>query len=446
MNKIWSIILIVVASTVVLGGTYWYFGMQKPKAQEESTPSALVVPAQAQPPVTKDIPSVAPSPKTEPPLPKQEEKPAAKPASAEPAQAEVQKDTPPIEAPKQMKRLPAPVAPAMTKDGGFALPSFGKNGEKATAKSEMPTSVLASEELPAKAEVSPLQVKQETSPLPATPEGEAIPVIEEPVKVEEEELQPIVQEAEPGIASAESQEIQVGEKPEEMKADSVGEVAIPPMTEEPVEAMPEVVLEEPVEAMPEVVLEEPAQAMPEVVLETPAPEKAPPPAVKILRSETVFAEEEVSEDKQAIEANVSVSFLDYNVPRTFTSSEKSFTVSVDVMSRKEMFGWGGTLEFGKYNTSGIVQISLLGKAEWKLGKDVVNFPLSISFGPALFINSTANAVDFGMKGKLSAGVTYAISDSFRMFYEVGVGATYNFTSPSFRFVMEPIRVGIGFSF
>jgi len=408
VNKTWSIILIVVACIVVLGGTYWYFGMQKPKTQGEPTPSALVVPTKTPPPVAKANAVVASSPKTEQSLPEQVVETKVKPAAeASPTEQAVTPNLP-AETPKETKRLPAPIAPVITKDGGFALPSFGNTSEKAVTEKNALTSVLASEELPSKADVSNI---------PAIQEEKAInlgPVTEEPV----------VQKEIPVVASADSLEIQASEKPEAMKTELADEGVLPPSREAPVEAIPE--------------------TKQEIVPVTVA---ATPPVVKILRSETTSAEKLATDDKPALEANLSVSFLDYNFPKDFSSTEKGFNVSVDVMSQKEMFGWGGTLEVGKDSTTDVVQISLLGKTAWRMGKDVVTFPLSISLGPTLFIDSTANTTGFGLKAKLGAGVTYAISESFRMFYTVGVGITYNFQdSTSFRFVLEPIRVGIGFSF
>lgn|GEM_PF-1339484 len=421
MNKTWSIILIVVASIVVLGGTYWYFGMQKQKPQEETTPIAVVEPAKTQPPVAKASAVVAPSPKTEPPVTKAvaepKEKPAVEPIQPEKAKA-VGKNLP-ADTPKPVKQLAAPVAPSITKNGGFSLPSFDDASIAAEAEKEPQTLVLASEELPPKAKASTpaafedTRVASETEKGPQTlvlasmelpPEAEvkALPTIEE------KRPEPVVQDEGLVVAGVDSQEVQGDENPESLQT-------------EPVEIQPEV----------------PAAT---AVVPT-------PPSVKILKSETATIEEKAADDKPKLDASLSVSFRDYNFPKDFSTSEKSFSVSVDVMSQKEMFGWGGTLEVGRYNTSGIVQISLLGKAEWKLGKGVVTFPLSVSLGPTIFINSTNNPTEFGMKAKLSAGVSYAISESFRMFYAVGVGATYNFTdSTSLRFVLEPIRVGIGFSF
>ena len=383
MNKTWSIILIVVACIVVLGGTYWYFGMQKPKTQVNPTTSAVVEPAKIQPLPAKANAVVAPSPKTEQPLPKQVVDPKVKPAagtSPTPTEPTV-KGSLPVETPKVIKQLPAPIAPIITKNGGFALPSFGDTGEKAEAEKEAQTSVLSSKQLPPKTEESILPLV-----------GEEKRKIEPGPAVVQEEIPVVVQEK------------------------------IPAVTEGPVASLPEA-----------------EQSITVTVVEM-------SPTTNTPKSETAVADKMAIEDKSAIEANLSVSFLEYNFPRNFSSSEKSFTVSLDVMSQKEVFGWGGTLEVGRNTTTKVVQISLLGKTAWSLGKDVVTFPLSVSFGPTLFINSTANTTEFGMKGKLSAGVTYAISESFRMFYAIEIGATYNFSSPSFRFVLEPIRIGMGFSF
>lgn len=191
------------------------------------------------------------------------------------------------------------------------------------------------------------------------------------------------------------------------------------------------------EEIPEVVVEEPAA----VVIE-------PAPVDTIPIAESPIAEEPQPKDEKAtIRASLSVSFLDYNFPKEFSSPEKSFNVNMDLIRQKDNFGWGGALEVGKNTTTDIMQISLLAKTEWTLGKGKVTFPLSISLGPTLFINTTLDTIAFGMNAKLGAGVTYTISESFRMFYAVGVGAIMNFKdSTSLRFVLEPIKVGIGFSF
>ncbi|MGB4407907.1 MAG: hypothetical protein WBI82_13675 [Sphaerochaeta sp.] len=395
MNKTWSIILIVVAIIVVLGGTYWYFGMQKPITQKETTPSTTVEAVMAQVPTTKGIPVISADTKGDTPPVKQnvetKEVAAENPSTTKPAE-EIQKETLPAELPKQLKQLPAPIAPTISMRGGFSLPTFEPRDKEAVAETGTRTSVLASEELYAKAEVSDLpteEVAEEVVVVVIAGEKEPKPIVE-------------VSEVQTELPSSAEQE---GEKPDSIQEKAPEEESVPPAV------------------------------------------AVTPPVVKILRSKTTLAEEKPAEEKPAREASLSVSFLDYNFPNDFSSPQKGFNVSLDVMSQKEVFGWGGTLEVGKTSSPDIVQISLLGKASWSLGKDVVTFPLSISLGPTLFIDSTASTTGFGMKAKLSAGVTYAISESFRMFYAVGVGATYNFQdSSSFRFVLEPIRVGVGFSF
>ncbi|HKL59661.1 MAG TPA: hypothetical protein VJ863_07170 [Sphaerochaeta sp.] len=389
MNKAWSVILIVVACIVVLGGTYWYFGMQKPNKMETPTPSVAVETAKKQSPVAKENPIATPSTKAEPPLPKTpaapKESPTTPASQAKPTEGKTVKESLPAETPN-VKTLPLPVAPSISKGGGLRLPSVGNEAEK-----ENPTSVLASEALPKKVEAVIIPVIEEKEP-----------------ELVQEEL-PIVAD----IARTETDE---------------AELAI--IAENSTEALPQ---EEQLTAMP-------IEALPEVEQKAPSTAVATPPAVTILRSETALVEEETKSDKARIDASLSFSFLDYNFP------DKGFNVSLDVMSQKEVFGWGGTLEVAKVGATD-VQISLLAKAAWRLGKGVVTYPLSISLGPTLFVDSATNDTGFGLKAKIGAGVTYAISESFRFFYAVGVAATYNFQdSSSLRFVLEPIRVGVGFSF
>ena len=404
MNKTWSIILIVVACIVVVGGTYWYFGMQKPKKAETQTPSTVVEPAKVQSPAAKENPIVAPSAKTEPPLPQAtvapKESPATPASQAKPAAVKTVQESLPGETPN-VKPIPSPIAPTISKGGGLRLPSFGSGLENETAEKEKPTSVLASEALPVKVEVATLPAIEEKKPELVAEES-----------VEQQEL-PFIAD----IVSPENEE----------------EGQLPFIAENSTGALPQ-------DVQLGVVTEKPTEALPEVEQKAPSTAVATPPAVKILRSGTALVEDETKNDKTSIDASLSVSFLDYNFP------DKGFNVSLDVMSQKEVFGWGGTLEVAKVGTKD-VQISLLAKAAWRLGKGAVTYPLSISLGPTLFVDSATNDTGFGLKAKIGAGVTYAISESFRFFYAVGVGATYNFQdSSSLKFVLEPIRVGVGFSF
>ncbi|MDY0287376.1 MAG: hypothetical protein RBR15_00965 [Sphaerochaeta sp.] len=385
MNKTWSIILIVVALLVILGGTYWYFGMQKPKTQEVPKPTTVVEAAKPMVGEGKGKGGTAALAKTEPPLPKLSESPAEpKPVDSEPVPA---------------KPMPAPIAPSIVKGGGFVLPTLGTKGD--AKEPDSTTSVLAREALAPKAEVSTPPVAEEVVILP-----EPEPVVAGPAIEEETIPEPV-------------EEVVVPESPVVAK---VEDEPIPPVVEQEI---------------PEVVVDEPAAEVME-----------PAPVETIPIAESPIAEEPKPKDEKAtIKAGLSVSFLDYNFPKEFSSSEKSFNVNMDLMSHKDTFGWGGALEVGKNTTTNIMQISLLAKAEWTLGKGEVTFPLSISLGPTLFIDTTLDTTAFGMKAKLGAGVTYTISESFRIFYAVGAGAIMNFKdSTSLRFVLEPIRVGIGFSF
>ncbi len=390
MNKTWSIVLIVVACIVVLGGTYWYFGMGKSKTQQEPTPSVAVEPAKGQPAVAKERPVDEPIPKKDPKT-LQDTLPTV-PVQAEPATDTSAKKALPAGTLDQKKQLPPPVAPVITRGGGFALPTFGDTSDGKVAEKDAQTSILVIE----------------TQPVDTATEEVSEPAIEESPDHE---------------LIVTTDDVDMEETPEDTKIEVADETAPPSVEKESLQAEPEV-----------------EKGAVDTVVST-------PPVAKPPTSKTAFMDTPATDEKSAMEANLSVSFLDYNFPKDFSDSEKSFNVSLDIMSQKEVFGWGGTVEVGKVSSTDVIQLSLLGKATWKLGKGVVTYPLSISLGPTLFIDNTANSTEFGMHAKLSAGITYAISESFRMFYAVGVGATYNFQdSSSFRFVMEPIRVGVGFSF
>lgn len=370
MNKTWSIILIVVACIVVLGGTYWYVGAQKPLTDETTIeqPIQQQVPEKAKPAMQPSAAKETVQPEKQ--VPAVVENKASTPVSPQPAVKA--KATAPV----VTTTLPPPVAPVVKK-GVFALPTLGENLQKEEAA---PTPVLMEKVVPLQAE--------------ATIEQEVLPVPEE-------------------------NNAEVEQAPLEM-AEPVQEAEAAPIREE-------------------IPVIEPVQAEPiAVAMSTPLP--PPPTSVKPL----VY--EEPVEKSATLDASISVSFLDLSFPKELTPFDKGFNVQVDLLHQGESLGYGGVLEVGKVGTDQL-QVSLLGKVSWSLGKGTVTFPLSISLGPTFFHDTTTNANGFGMKAKLTGGVTYAISDSFRIFYEVGVASTYNFKeSSSFRLALEPIRVGVGFSF
>lgn len=377
MNKTWSIILIVVACIVVLGGTYWYVGAQKPLTDETTIeqPIQQQVPEKAKPAMQPSAAKETVQPEKQ--VPAVAENKASTPVSPQPAVKA--KATAPV----VTTTLPPPVAP-IVKKGVFALPTLGENLQKEEAA---PTPVLVEKVVPLQAE--------------ATIGQEVLPVLAEQTPAPSAEVE---------------------QAPLEM-AGPVQEAEAAPIREE-------IPVIEPVQAEP--------IALAPVQMSTPLP--PPPTAAKPL----VY--EEPTEKQASLDASISVSFLDYSFPKEFTPLDRGFNVQVSLLHQNESLGYGGVLEVGKVGTDQL-QVSLLGKVSWSLGKGAVTFPLSISLGPTFFHDTTTNANGFGMKAKLTGGVTYAISDSFRIFYEVGVASTYNFKeSTSFRLALEPIRVGVGFSF
>jgi hypothetical protein len=49
-------------------------------------------------------------------------------------------------------------------------------------------------------------------------------------------------------------------------------------------------------------------------------------------------------------------------------------------------------------------------------------------------------------GKIQGGISYALTEWMRVFYEVGVQAQWNITANDFTTQLEPMRIGFGFSF
>ncbi|MGH0052831.1 MAG: hypothetical protein ACQ5SW_05535 [Sphaerochaetaceae bacterium] len=139
--------------------------------------------------------------------------------------------------------------------------------------------------------------------------------------------------------------------------------------------------------------------------------------------------------------NSSVSFIDYQFPGTV----KGFDIQVDLLKRGEgSFMFGGALEYGKVGNDH--ELSVLGKVQWTFrGDSPLSFPLSISIGPTfLFTNSGGN--EFGLTGKIQGGISYALTEWVRVFYEAGVQAQWIITENDFSLQLEPMRIGFGFSF
>ncbi len=356
MNKTWSITLIVVASLIVLGGTYWYFGMQKPQTQ--SLPASEASRAPLQQDTGSSSEDLAEQPRLQPAG-------EAKKGLSEPEQKKKESTKPTI--------TPKSASPSVLEN-----PSVETEGPKA-AEGETSTPKLSDAVLPAQSPTQPLvgdtqkeRMKDDLSSQAEVP-GARIPP--------------------PPVSNLTSKTT---------SQETATRTAPPPVTR-----------------------------------------SAPPPPGAHLTSKTTRLEEE---EKRTREIQLSISSLDRNFSEKFKPLEKSFSTSVGLISQREVFGWGAELEVGKYSNSNSVQLSVLAKAGWNLGQGEVTFPLFISLGPTLFFNG-AGGTGFGIKAKLSSSASYAIADSYRFFYTVGVGATYDFTdSTSFRFVLEPLRIGVGFSF
>ncbi len=194
------------------------------------------------------------------------------------------------------------------------------------------------------------------------------------------------------------------------------------------------------QATPDLAVEEEPKKK-EDPIEVPLPE---PETQKVILTPSVptVGNNEVAFDNEAFQwsINSSVSFLDFQFP----GAERGFDVQVDVLRHgKDGFKFGGTLEYGKVGTTS--EISVLAKVQWNLQSDKqLSFPLSVSLGPTVFLDPAGN--DFGVTGKIQGGLSYAITEWMRFFYEAGVQAQWNITGEDFSIQLEPMRVGFGFSF
>lgn len=374
MNKTWSVILIVVASILVLGGSFWYLSTQRLSPDTLSTTPAVILDPL---PLEKEVPVVQ---KVDPP---QEVLP---PVNEEPPQV-------------SLRPLPKPVAPLISQTGTFSLPTLLFKGEDSEPIQVGRSSVLA----PIGKEVQPT-LKQETLQ-PLTPLQEEIQISTYTEQPQPELVTPIEEEADEVVI----QEVEIEESISEPVLSSIEQV---PRVEELVLPQSEPLLQEP------------------FFSEIPTP----------------FLEE-TEQNEYPLELDLSVSFLDYTLARPLSSTKKGFNVSISLMQTPKPLGLGVELELAKRDSgSESLQFSLLGKATAQVGKGVVTFPLSISLGPSLLYNPSQAKPEFALMGKLGFGVRYEISDTFRIFYAVGAGATYFFDSQSFKFTVEPMRIGIGFSF
>ncbi|NLK05335.1 MAG: hypothetical protein GX315_03135 [Spirochaetales bacterium] len=135
----------------------------------------------------------------------------------------------------------------------------------------------------------------------------------------------------------------------------------------------------------------------------------------------------------------SVSFMDFQWP----GPERGFDVQLEVLKNGEgMFSFGGMAEYAKVD--GDQQISVMATGTWTINKEeALSFPLSISLGPSFFLGANNG---WGMRAKLNAGISYAITRQFRFFYQAGLEMLWNITDSDLRFALEPMRVGFSYSF
>ncbi|MGE4453133.1 MAG: hypothetical protein AB7D92_01250 [Sphaerochaeta sp.] len=346
MNKIWSVVLIVIAVLTVAAGTYWYVEFRPLAGQTDAEQTSLVEQMPQKNPESIQDPSPVFAQNEEPremaPIPEEPLQSVATPQQETPPPPAIQAEGKQV-AYQEVREMPLPVDPLIT-SGVFKLPR---------------------------------------------PRGPAVKIPFAPPRAEELDR---VQE---GLVKQATPDLTVQEEPKKK--------------EDPVE----------------VPLPEPES---QKVILTPSKPKV--------------ASSEVAFDDTAFQwsINSSVSFLDFQFP----DAERGFDLQVDVLRHgKNGFKFGGTLEYGKVGTTS--EISVLAKAQWNLQSDKqLSFPLSVSLGPTVFLDPEGN--DFGVTGKIQGGLSYAITEWMRFFYEAGVQAQWNISGEDFSIQLEPMRVGFGFSF
>ena len=397
MNKTWSIILIVIASIAILGGTFWFFEMRTPAVQESQTSA----PVQKTPtdvptttPKTESVQKKAPEAVTSP-VQSSEKVEAPKDALVtEPTSIE-ENPTPLLIAEEQSEEnlMPPPISPILS-NGSLRLPPLS------AGVGALPVPSLQAESKPTLETTTEEPTSVTETPVSTQPlqkEEEAKPLLEKPSSMPTTSAVEVMEEAAPN-----------------------GDIVKPDIQAQ----------KEPVMETSEVVVE------PEPELTSAEESFTPIPKMPT----SVETKSEIETEVQKLEANLSISFLNFNYP----GANKSFAASFDFLVHQDAFAYGGTLEVGKVTSLNELQVSLLGKLVWTLGKhSEVTFPLSISLGPTMFYDTD---ISWGLTAKLNAGVNYAVTDSIWFFYSVGVGYQLNVTDMVHRFVLEPMRIGVGIRF
>ena len=107
----------------------------------------------------------------------------------------------------------------------------------------------------------------------------------------------------------------------------------------------------------------------------------------------------------------------------------------------ELFSWGGGLAAGKNATDWM--LDLVGSARWTFAPQATfSYPLTISLGPSVLFSATPA---FGLVARVSGGVNFKITDSFSLFYELGLSGRW-YLGDDFSFAFEPARIGFSYSF
>jgi len=264
-----------------------------------------------------------------------------------------------------------------------------------------------------------------------------------PVQVERpqiEEPKPVMQELPPPVSTLltsplfarraqNAPDIQIPYAPSSLGvnatiAEQQSEPSIQELPQEAIAEQAEVVVEQTEQA------EEPIPSEPEKMILTPKAPATP----EIPTSRTEFDPTPLTWTVGA-----SVSFIDFQWP----GPEQGFDAQLQVLKQGDgMFGYGAMAEYTK--VEGDQQLSLMATGTWTINKKKdVSFPLSISLGPSFFLGANNG---WGIRAKLYAGISYAITRQFGFFYQAGVEALWNITDPDLCFGLEPMRVGFTYSF
>lgn len=419
MNKIWAVVLIILAILALGAGTYWYLQLRPDSDQTQATP---VVSAQ------QTVRSPAQKADDEGTVTTVE----APPSLVEPEEPAIQIEEEPVEEIQEpaVQKEEAIIDTEDTSGEVLQVASDTVQEEEATEPEKTPPLPVTSPSTLEKPRIPAMPMPHPSAALAAVG---LLKLPDQPPSV------PIPYAPPPNVEAEEVPIVEQEEVAEQISEDETQETSLVTMEEEEIPILEDVEIQpEPEEV--EAAIEEMDATVEDVETEETVvltPSTVQEPSIPTSRVEF---------DPRPLNWSLgaAVSFVDFQWPAPVS---KGFDFQLMLYKHsQQQFRYGAIFEFSKPFNASEYEFTVMGSLQWTFNEDKkLHFPVAIAIGPTLIFDGSGSP-DFALTAKAMGGISYLLTEQLSFFYQAGLQARWNISDMNMTFSLEPMRVGFSFSF